>query len=110
MIPYCRYVKEEQESEIRTPLVALFVPTVADMISEGLKLPDIFKDVRIVPDKSSYQACPWNDRVGLVFAQFQLLDGSEYRACPQSTLKRAIKELAELGYQIKSGIEIEFYL
>lgn len=110
-IPISRFNQTEREADVRGPLAGQFLPTYGDCIVKGLNYPNIFADLRFVPDKSSLVNCPWNAKLGLSFVNITHVDGSPFSLCPRTILKNVCNELFELGgYECKAGIEIEFIL
>lgn len=79
-----------------------------DCVVEGLQFPNVYADLRFSSDKSTYKQNPFNPEIGLAFVDIKNLDGTPFELCPRTLLKRACKELLDLGLEIKAGIEIEF--
>ena len=73
LIPYYKFEKEESLSELRAPHAVLLLPTKCDTLAEGVPeieefQVELFRDLRVIPDKSTYKIAPWNPNVGLVFS------------------------------------------
>lgn len=62
-----------------------------------------------LPDPDSLIQLPWKPNVGWLAADLKL-NGKYIEQAPRVILKKAIAEAAELGYQMKSGVECEFIL
>ncbi len=67
--------------------------------------PDLFA----VPDPASLIQLPWKPEVGWLAADLWM-DGKPVDHAPRNTLKREIAKAAALGYQMKTGVECEFFL
>src|ERR1700710_1156037 len=67
--------------------------------------PDLFA----VPDPTSLVQLPWKREVGWLAAALWM-DGKPVAASPRIALKAQIARAAELGYQMKTGVECEFFL
>ncbi len=60
-----------------------------------------------VPDIDSIVICPWDTTCAWLFADLWW-QGKPYNLCPRQTLKRAIANAADKGYEMFAGIEPEF--
>lgn len=67
--------------------------------------PDLFA----VPDPASLIQVPWKKELGWLAADLWMA-GKPVTASPRNALKAQIAAAAELGYQLKSGVECEFFL
>src|ERR1700730_11613555 len=67
--------------------------------------PDLFA----VPDPDSLVQLPWKPEVGWLAADLWM-DGKEVEQGPRNTLKRVLAAAKEDGYEIKTGVECEFFL
>ena len=67
--------------------------------------PDLFAK----PDPASFIQLPWKPEVGWVAADLWM-DGKPVAHAPRNMLKAQIARAAELGYQMKTGVECEFFL
>jgi glutamine synthetase len=70
-------------------------------------------DMILLPDHSTFRVFPWEDRRGKVarmICDVRLPDGSPFSGCPRTALKKVVKEAADLGYQLRIGAEVEFFL
>ena len=68
------------------------------------------REVRIVPDMSTYTRLPWLDRTASVICDLRQIDGSEWGGCTRTVLKKAIAAAAAQGIQVQAAFENEFYL
>jgi glutamine synthetase type III len=66
-------------------------------------------DVMAIPDPASLMRLPWQGDVGWVAAELTL-NGEPMAQCPRRLLRRQQQRAAELGYQLRSGVEAEFFL
>ena len=67
--------------------------------------PDLFA----VPDPASFIQVPWKKELGWLAADLWMA-GKPVAASPRNALKAQIAHAAELGYQLKTGVECEFFL
>ena len=66
-------------------------------------------DVMAVPDPASLMRLPWQRDVGWVATEL-LLDGEPMAQCPRGLLRRQQQRASELGFELRSGVEAEFFL
>ena len=66
-------------------------------------------DLFAVPDTTTLIQLPWKPEVAWVAADLWE-DGKLVAQAPRSVLRRVIDEAAKLGYEMKSGVECEFFL
>ena len=62
-----------------------------------------------VPDPESFIQVPWKKELGWLAADLWMA-GKPVAASPRNALKAQIAHAAELGYQLKTGVECEFFL
>ena len=67
--------------------------------------PDLFAR----PDADSLIQLPWKPEVGWLAADLWM-DGKEVEQGPRNTLKRVLAAAKSEGYEIKTGVECEFFL
>ena len=68
-------------------------------------MPDMFA----VPDSNSLIQLPWKREVGWLASDLYM-DGKRVEQGPRNVLKRLIVELKDLGYEMRAGVECEFFL
>ena len=68
-------------------------------------MPDLFA----VPDPDSLVQLPWKPEVGWLAADLYM-EGQAVEQAPRNVLKRLIAQLGELGYEMRAGVECEFFL
>jgi glutamine synthetase len=66
-------------------------------------------DVMAVPDPRSFTPLPWQADVAWVATELTL-NGEPMVQCPRRVLQRQIARAAAMGYQLRSGVEAEFFL
>ena len=70
-------------------------------------------DMILHPDPSTYQVIPWKVE-GRKYARFicdvKTPEGKPFEGDPRSILKRALADAGKMGYEFKTGPEVEFYL
>jgi glutamine synthetase len=67
--------------------------------------PDMFA----LPDPETLIQLPWKPEVGWLASDIWM-DGKPVEQGPRNVLKRVIKSAADAGYEMKSGVECEFFL
>ncbi|MFN6344726.1 MAG: type III glutamate--ammonia ligase [Cyanobium sp.] len=66
-------------------------------------------DVLAVPDPASLTALPWQSGVGWMAAELTL-NGAPMAQCPRRLLRQQQQRAAALGFELRSGVEAEFFL
>jgi glutamine synthetase len=66
-------------------------------------------DMFAMPDAESLIQLPWKPEVGWLAADLWM-DARPVEQAPRNTLKRMIAKAADLGFEMKSGVECEFFL
>ena len=66
-------------------------------------------DVMAIPAAASLTPLPWQPEVGWVAAEL-LLNGQPMAQCPRRLLRRQLERAAERGFELRSGVEAEFFL
>lgn len=66
-------------------------------------------DLFAVPDPQSLIQLPWKPEVGWLAADLWM-DGSEVEQTPRNLLKKLKADAAAKGFQLKTGVECEFFL
>lgn len=69
-----------------------------------------YPDVFARPDPSTYAPLPWRPGVAFLLADVYSEHGELVRVAPRYVLKRVLAAAQALGYQVKVGTELEFYL
>ena len=70
-----------------------------------------YGDFRMVPDMSTLRMCPWLERTAMVICDIaDEEDGSPVSVSPRQILKDQLATAVEMGYTVKTGSELEFYL
>lgn len=67
-------------------------------------------DILAIPDPSSLFQLPWQRDVAWMPADLYGVDGEPILQTPRLVLKRVLKQAAEAGYLIKTGVECEYFL
>jgi glutamate---methylamine ligase len=66
-------------------------------------------DVFAIPDPNSLIQLPWKPEVGWLAAD-PWMSGKPVEQAPRNLLKKLIAKAADRGFQLKSGVECEFFL
>jgi glutamine synthetase len=91
---------------------------IADMQKDGagfagfatwLDLTPAHPDLFAIPDASSVIQLPWKPEVAWVAAECMMEDEPVAQA-PRVVLKKLVAEAADMGLQVKTGVEPEFFL
>jgi glutamine synthetase len=70
-----------------------------------------YGDFRMVPDVTTLRVCPWLEKTAMVICDIgDEEDGSPVAVSPRQILKEQIRRAGEMGYFVKTGSELEFYL
>ncbi len=67
-------------------------------------------NVLLLPDPASFVVLPWAPGTGWLRAQPLWPDGSPVLADPRLVLQRALARLADAGYGLRCGLEVEFHI
>jgi glutamine synthetase len=79
-------------------------------LASGTRLVEL--DAIARPDPTTFEALPWTPgaTVARMFCDVELPDGSSFPGDPRGVLRRQLGRLAELGYSLQVGPEVEFFL
>jgi glutamine synthetase len=66
-------------------------------------------DLFAIPDPDSLIQLPWKPEVGWLAADLWM-DGKKVDQAPRNVLKRVIERARKAGYEMRSGVECEFFL
>src|SRR5581483_9673136 len=70
-----------------------------------------YGDVLCRPDSATARLVPWLDRTALVLCDLvDATSGEPVEVAPRQILRRQLERAAALGYTVKCGSELEFYL
>lgn len=71
-------------------------------------------DMLLKPDPATYVSFPWlngdRENTARLICDIHTPDGEPFAGCPRITLKKALKEAADMGYSVNMGPEAEFFL
>ena len=82
-----------------------FAGFAAGDIGQGPDDPDMIA----MPDPSTLTILPWRPTVAR-FACDATVEGEEWPYCPRTILRRALARAADMGYEMKIGAELEYFL
>ncbi|MBM3792057.1 MAG: type I glutamate--ammonia ligase [Acidobacteria bacterium] len=87
------------------------------MVFDGSAIEGYFRteeaDMVLLPDPETFRVFPWEDRRGKVarlVCDVRLPDGNPYPGCPRTALKKVVAQAQDLGYSLRVGSEVEFFL
>lgn len=66
-------------------------------------------DLIAMPDPASYTQLPWNPEVARLACDL-VVAGEPWPYCPRTILRNQLARAAELGYELKIGAELEYFL
>jgi len=70
-----------------------------------------YGDFRMVPDMASLRVCPWLDKTAMVICDiYEEETDQPVRVAPRQILKDQLAKATDMGYTVKTGSELEFYL
>ncbi|MFT5896527.1 MAG: glutamine synthetase [bacterium] len=67
-------------------------------------------DILLVPDPSTFRILPWSNQSAWIFCDPYLKSGDAIPFAPRGVLRTAIDKLADKGYKMLTGLEVEFYV
>jgi len=67
-------------------------------------------NLTIIADPATFRVLPWAAGVGWILGDEYFNDGHPFHFSPRQLLRKALRRLAERGYNIVIGAEIEWYL
>ena len=69
-----------------------------------------YGDMRCVPDMTTLREVPWLEKTALVICDILDEHNQPVEVSPRQILKRQLERAAKLGYAVKCGAELEFFL
>jgi glutamine synthetase len=66
-------------------------------------------DIAAIPDLASLTLVPWQPNLAR-FACDVTVEGEPWPYCPRTILRRQLERVRELGYELKLGLELEYFL
>jgi glutamine synthetase len=66
-------------------------------------------DLEAMPDAASFTPLPWRPEVARLACDVHV-QGEPWPYCPRTILRRQVERAAELGYEFKIGVELEYFL
>jgi glutamine synthetase len=66
-------------------------------------------DLVAIPDPATFTQLPWRPEIAR-FACDLTVDGEPWPYCPRTILRNQIERAAQLGYELKVGAELEYFL
>ncbi|AXG82253.1 glutamine synthetase [Streptomyces paludis] len=67
-------------------------------------------DIVLVPDMTTFRVLPWAERTGWILCDVHHPDGTPAAYCPRGLLRGRLAALAEAGYDLDVGVELEFHV
>ncbi|MEP6476834.1 MAG: glutamine synthetase family protein [Actinomycetota bacterium] len=70
-----------------------------------------YGDFRMVPDMATLRLCPWLEKTAMVICDIaDEEDGTPVTVSPRQILKDQLAKADDMGFTVKTGSELEFYL
>jgi glutamine synthetase len=88
----------------------VFVPAFARGGGFGIEEFTGFPDVVLVPDPATFQMLPWADSTGWMLCDVYFGNGQPMPLDGRGLLRRMLSSVADAGYDVLAGIEVEFYI
>src|SRR6185312_14592862 len=66
-------------------------------------------DIAAIPDLASFTPVPWEPSLAR-FACDVTVEGAEWPYCPRTILRRVLADAKTRGYELKLGLELEYFL
>jgi len=67
-------------------------------------------DILLVPDPATFRPLPWAPHSAWLMCDAVALDGSPIAFAPRALLRDAVGRLAEAGFDMRVGLEVEFHV
>jgi glutamine synthetase len=67
-------------------------------------------DILLVPDSSTFRILPWSKHSAWIFCDPYFKSGDSIPFAPRSVLRSATQKLADKGYKMLTGLEVEFHV
>jgi len=67
-------------------------------------------DMLMVPDPTTFKALPWAPGTGWVLCDLHMPDGAPSALCSRNILKRSLADLADAGFDLMAGLEVELHV
>lgn len=68
------------------------------------------RNLLLLPDPASFVRLPWAPHIGWLRAEVVFADGSPVALDPRRVLQRALQSLADRGFGLRCGLEVEFHV
>ena len=68
------------------------------------------REIRLIPDWTTLVIPEYLSGHALVTGNLVSDDGGPWELCPREMLRKSVKKTGEMGFEVKVGIEIEFFL
>jgi len=86
----------------------VFVPPFAAGGGFGIAELTGFPDIVLVPDPATFRILPWANRTGWLLCNAYFASGQPMPLDGRGLLKRQLAKLGERGYDLVTGLEVEF--
>ena len=67
-------------------------------------------DILLTPDPATFRELPWSPQSAWIFCDTRLKNGKKIQFDPRTVLKSAIQKLANRGFKMLMGLEVEFHV
>src|SRR5437870_9600532 len=69
-----------------------------------------YGDMHGRPDLSTIRRLPWLEKTALILCDVETMEGKPVEVAPRQALRRQVDRVRKLGFNPKTGSELEFYL
>lgn len=102
---------------VEIPASRLEKALAGDVLFDGSSIEGFVRtiesDMLLRPDLRTFRVFPWGNaeqRVGRLICDIVLPDGTPFPGDPRGVLRRQLSRAAERGYEMQTGVEVEFFL
>jgi glutamine synthetase len=102
---------------VEIPATRLEKAMAGDILFDGSSIEGFVRtaesDMLLRPDLTTFRIFPWGDaqhRIGRLICDISLPDGTPFPGDPRGVLRRQLGRAAERGFEMRTGVEIEFFL
>lgn len=67
-------------------------------------------DMVMVPDPKTFKILPWADRTAWMICDLRFKTGAVVPFCSRSALRSALSQAAQRGFDLMTGLEVEFHI
>ena len=88
----------------------IYLPVFEDDGGFGIEEMGGAGDMLMVPDPDTFRVIPWDEDTGWIQCDLYLKTGAPMPFSPRALLSKQVERLANLGYELLIGLEVEFHV